>query len=107
MAMSPRLILGYLHHAQAVEAIERLEAISIQALPYQKAPQQHRTLARLQRLADGLAPLTAAEELAQKQAGWNTAWARLRGKLGTPAGPQKARGCPRLAPGERIVVPEG
>jgi hypothetical protein len=106
MGMSPSLILGYLHHAQAVEAIEQLNAISAQALPYQTGPARHREIARLQRLADGLPALTAAEASAQRQAGWDAGWARLRGKLGA-GGPQQARGGPRLAPGERIVIPEG
>jgi hypothetical protein len=107
MAMSPRLILGYLHHAQAVGAIERLEAISSQALPYQKGPEQRREIERLRRVADGLPALTPAEEHAQRQAGWDAAWDRLRGRLGTARSPQKAGSGPRLAPGERIVIPEG
>ncbi len=100
--MTPKMILAYLGHARAVSALEQLEAAEIQALRYMGGPERRLTVERLQRLAAGLAPLTEAEEQARKQLGWDAAWARLRGQLGAAPG---GRG--QLAPGERIVIPEG
>lgn len=100
--MSPRLILGYLHHAQAVTAIERLEAIHNISLPYSSKAYQRRELDRLRRLADGEASLTPAEEAAQNRAVWDADWKRLRSRLGARA-PERGR----LRPGDRVVIPAG
>lgn len=91
MAQSLGVTLGYLHHAQAVAAVERLDAVQIQALPYMKKHDQRRLLERLQRTADGL----PAEDRTEAQTKWDAAWARLRGMLGPG----------QLAPGERVVIP--
>jgi hypothetical protein len=104
MAMSPNLILGYLHHAQAIAAQEQLDAAEVQALPYLKRNDQRRAVERLERAAAGLTR-TPAEERAQKQAAWDAGWDRLRGVLGGPtAAPAGGGG---LAPGERVVIPPG
>ena len=100
MELSPRLILGYLHHDRAVRAGEQLDAFSIASLPWAKPTDQRRELDRLQRAADGEEPQTSAEAAAQRKALWDAEWARLRGRLG---GARPAHGA--LRPGERIVIP--
>ena len=48
-----------------------------------------------------------ARQKEQKQQTWDANWARLRGMKGVaPTGPAKSGKGPRLAPGERVVVPE-
>jgi hypothetical protein len=82
MQQTPRLTLGYLHHAHAVGAAEQLEAIEMQSLPYLKVADRRTVVARLQRAASGRGPETPEEERARKEAGWDASWARLRGMFG-------------------------
>lgn len=84
MHQSPRLTLGYLHHAHAVAATEQLEALEIQSLPNFKQADRRRVLARLQRAAAGQPPETAEEARAAQEARWDTAWGQMRGLLGPP-----------------------
>jgi hypothetical protein len=82
MQQTPRLTLGYLHHAAAVGAAEQLEAIELQSLPYLKVGDRRTIVARLQRAAAGRGPETPEEERARKEARWDASWARLRGMFG-------------------------
>lgn len=92
-AMRVSLIAGYLHHDRAVLAGEQLDAFRMAALPYAKPADQRRELDRLQRVADGEAPTTAAELAAQQKTFWDANWAGLRARLAS--GP------------ERVVKPAG
>jgi hypothetical protein len=82
MQQTPRLTLGYLHHAHAVAAIEQLDAIELQSFPYLKTGDRRTIFARLQRAAAGHGPETAEDERTRKQARWDASWARLRGMFG-------------------------
>jgi hypothetical protein len=101
MAMTPRLIMGYLHHARAADAIVRLEQIQDQALPNLKAAKQRLELDRLVRQANGES-LTIEEEMRLRQAGYDASWNALRGIL--PAVGKKG-GQPNVQPGERVIIP--
>ena len=98
--MSLRQIGGYLHHAQAIQALEQLETYQTARLLHLKLRDRQRAIAELQRVADGRPAPTAAQTAAEKQAEWDAGWARLRGHLG--AANIHAHG---LRPGERIVIP--
>lgn len=89
MEQTPRLILAYVHHAHAVAAVERLEALELQGFPHFKPADRRRIVARLERAAAGQMPETAEEQRSQKEARWDAAWGQLRGMLG----------------GARVVVP--
>jgi hypothetical protein len=82
MQQTPRLTLGYLHHAYAVGAAEQLDAIELQSLPYLKARDRQMIVGRLQRAASGRGPELPEEERARKEARWDASWARLRGMFG-------------------------
>jgi hypothetical protein len=85
MHQTPRLTLGYLHHAHAVAATEQLEAIELRAFTYLKSADRRRIVARLERAAAGRPPETVEEERARKEARWDAAWGQLRGIFGGPA----------------------
>jgi len=103
MGMTPRLILGYLHHDQSTLAMEQLHALEVASLPYANAPDQRRALSRLQRAADGDVPQTPVEAAAEQKALWDAEWAKLRGRLGARGSASPGRH--GLRPGERIVIP--
>jgi hypothetical protein len=83
MQLTPRLILGYLHHDRATLATEQLQALEVISLPYAKAPEQRRAIARLQRAAAGDIPVTEAEAYADRKAEFDAGWAALRARLGS------------------------
>jgi hypothetical protein len=100
MAMSLRQIGGYLHHAQAIQALEQLETYQTARLLHLRSGDRMRAIADLQRVADGRPAPSAAQTEAQKRAEWDAEWARLRQHLGgTPA---RRRG---LQPGDRVLIP--
>lgn len=99
--MSPRLILGYLHHAQEMRALEQLETYQTARLLHLTPRDRRRAIAELQRVADGMPAPTAAQTEAEKRAEWDAGWAGLRRRMG---GGATRRG---LQPGERVVIPSG
>ena len=102
MGMRVSLILGYLHHARSIKAIEQLEDFQTQRLLHLAPRDRQRALVELQRLAEGAPELTPAERQAAKKAEWDQEWARLRGYLGTPGRGKQDGG---LGPGDRFVIP--
>lgn len=101
MGMTLRQIGGYLHHAQAIQALEQLEAYQTARLLHLSPRDRRRGIAELQRVADGKPAPTAAQTEAEKRAEWDAGWAGLRRRLG---GGATRRG---LQPGERVVIPAG
>lgn len=99
MGMTWNQIRGYLHHAQAIQALEQLEAYQTARLLHLSPKDRRRAISELQRVADGKPAPTTEQTEAEKRAEWDAAWAALRRRLGG--------GRRGLQPGERVVIPAG